>query len=318
MAGFVDTLPGVSLAKQVEERGGVQKDRVITFSANNCTYDENLKTSHRAHTRGQRGQDFSLHDPAGGVTYHAVHRWGPAERGSPRHHHDFEQIRFVLSGEMEYNQRRYGAGWLGYFPEGVFYGPEAKTQAGSQVVCQLPGPSGRHLVARYEMQAARQAIRDGGGRFENGLCIHPDGRRQDGAEACMEWLFGPVSYPPARYDEQVWINTENFTWQPTGLSGVSVKRLAMFNANGPAIQLLRLEPGASTASGSSDSRTIIRWIYRGEVEYAGESCPSTPDESVSNIAYLPGAEYEALSSDSGATLLSVELNIPDGEPPYVI
>ena len=43
---------------------------------------------------------------------------------TPRHRHNFDQIRFPLEGEFHYaTDKILPAGWVGYFPEGVHYGP---------------------------------------------------------------------------------------------------------------------------------------------------------------------------------------------------
>src|SRR5262249_57825962 len=44
------------------------------------------------------------------------------ERYSPRHRHNFDQVRFVVSGELEYGPLKCRPGDFIYFPEGVFYG----------------------------------------------------------------------------------------------------------------------------------------------------------------------------------------------------
>ncbi|HKT16994.1 MAG TPA: hypothetical protein VJR47_03060, partial [Stellaceae bacterium] len=46
---------------------------------------------------------------------------------SPRHRHNFEQIRFVLEGELSFGRDgTMTAGMVGYFPEGVHYGPQTQ------------------------------------------------------------------------------------------------------------------------------------------------------------------------------------------------
>ena len=50
---------------------------------------------------------------------------------SPRHHHNFEQYRYVLDGELNYNRNgKLTKGMLGYFPEGVMYGYPATCKNG--------------------------------------------------------------------------------------------------------------------------------------------------------------------------------------------
>ena len=44
------------------------------------------------------------------------------DRYSPTHRHNFDQVRYVVSGEIEYGSLKCGPGDCIYFPEGVFYG----------------------------------------------------------------------------------------------------------------------------------------------------------------------------------------------------
>ncbi len=260
----------------------------------------------------RKRRDFSVHDVEGGVTYHSScteHAPGP---GSPRHHHTFEQIRFVLGGEVIYGQKRFGAGWLGYFPEGVYYGPQQQVKEGIGFVMQFPGPSGYPFHSRFQTRQGTELARQAGAKFEDGIAIWPDGRKQDAHEAVMEALYGKkAEYPPARYSEQIWINTSNFSWQPSDVPGVSVRRLGFFGERGPAMQMIRLEPGTSLPAGRTGA-FMIRYVFEGEAEYAGESCPA-----VSNLYYPPSTPYQALSSVNGATVLSIELQaqLTGSEPP---
>src|SRR6202167_6506179 len=44
--------------------------------------------------------------------------------GTPRHRHNFDQIRYVLDGEFSAGTGAIDAGQCAYFPEGVHYGPQ--------------------------------------------------------------------------------------------------------------------------------------------------------------------------------------------------
>lgn len=275
--------------------------------------------SHRARAGEDAGRrrDFSIHDVEGGVTYHSSYSEYVPGPGSPRHHHSFEQIRYVLSGEVEYAQKRYGAGWLGYFPEAVFYGPQGVVTDSSGFVVQFPGPSGYSFHSRWDTARGTELVRAAGGKFEDGICTWPDGRKQDAHEAVMEAIYGkPSEYPAPKFNEQVWINTNNFAWAPAGLPGVSVKRFSFFNERGPAMQIIKLEPGASTPAGNAGA-FMIRYVFEGEVDYDGRVCPA-----VSNLYYPPNAPYQGLSSAQGATVLSIEIqaqmpgtSMPMSDPP---
>ena len=285
---------------------------VVVFSGAQPVYQD-FSTSHRGELRtNTKRMNFSVHDPESGAMYHGAYNEVQGGPSSPRHHHNFEQLRFILAGEAQYGQKSYGAGWLGYFGEGVYYGPQAQNGPGRSIVLQFPGPSGSPFHSREESKQAQKDMLAAGARFEGGLCIWPDGRKEDGADALHSFINGhPMVYPPARYDEQVWMNTEHYSWEPSGLPGVAVKRLAFFNDRGPAVQLIRLEPGATTPHGRT-SATMIRQVYEGEVTYKGQPCPA-----VSSLHYPPSTEYQGLVSATGATLLSIELQaqLPGSEPP---
>ena len=66
-------------------------------------------------------------------------------RFSPRHRHNFEQYRYQLAGAANYSATgTLKAGMLGYFPEGVHYGPQLTAEAGDDpavLVLQCGGAS---------------------------------------------------------------------------------------------------------------------------------------------------------------------------------
>src|SRR6201999_1056525 len=62
---------------------------------------------------------------------------------TPRHHHNFEQIRYVLEGEYSVATRRtIPAGHIGYFPESAYYGPQDINPELTMLILQFGGPSG--------------------------------------------------------------------------------------------------------------------------------------------------------------------------------
>src|SRR5665213_3256376 len=66
---------------------------------------------------------------------------------SPRHHHIFDQFRFVIEGECNFDRDgTMTAGMLGYFPEGAFYGPQISDKPSTIAVVQFGGPSGGGYV----------------------------------------------------------------------------------------------------------------------------------------------------------------------------
>ncbi len=52
---------------------------------------------------------------------------------SPRHRHNFDQFRFQLDGEFDFDRNgKMKPGVLGYFPEGAFYGPQSSDNTPSR------------------------------------------------------------------------------------------------------------------------------------------------------------------------------------------
>ena len=48
--------------------------------------------------------------------------------GTPRHKHAFDQFRFALDGPREIDDGFLEPGDLGFYPEGVYYGPQKQTK----------------------------------------------------------------------------------------------------------------------------------------------------------------------------------------------
>lgn len=229
----------------------------------------------------------------------------------PRHRHNYDQIRFILDGEVTYGTKNYKPGTLAYFPESVHYGPKHAARVGARVLTfQSPGPSGIPLFTLEEDHKATQELRALGVQFIKGIAHFPDGKKQDGFEALWEHMAGhKIEYPPARYNEPIFLYTLNFNWQSAKRPGVSVKHLAYLNECGPNISLLHLEPGASTERGALGC-FHVRWVIEGEVEFEGQNCPAS-----SFLYYPPGVEYGPMVSRTGATILAIQARPPGGEAP---
>lgn len=300
----------------LEKQGGIRLGEVVIYPQ---PKPQARYVPHRNRPTNNESQPFSLHDRDGKSIYRSVHAKMPTLPVQPRHHHDFEQIRFIIDGVWNNDHKHYGAGMLGYFPEGVFYGPQVWSTPGRWIVMQFTGPSGTPMMdEKAFIDTANKLKEEEGVVFQDGTCVWPDGRKQDGAEVVMEKMTGkPMVYPPARYGGPVWYATNNIPWAPTDVEGVSVKRLGFFNERGPSIEMIQLSPGATLPGGQSDRR-VTRYIYKGEAKYESVALPSDEESGVSNISFPPDTEYSSLSSETGATILSVETEIPVGKGPYLV
>ena len=173
---------------------------------------------------------------------------------SPRHRHNFDQLRYSLEGATNFGPKRnMEQGDLAYFPEGTYYGPQVQQDVGQTslaMVVQFGGPCGNGYMSRQQMQdgyASLSAL----GRFESGVFKRtapgPDGRiNQDAYEAIWEYQNGrPVSYSKPRFLDPVHFREENFDWQPVeGPAGVATKHIGSFTEKGVRVFFLQLQPGA--------------------------------------------------------------------------
>lgn len=168
---------------------------------------------------------------------------------SPRHRHNFDQIRIQLVGEVDFDRDgRMGPGAIAYFPEGTFYGPTTqKTPQSLTLVLQFGGAGGDGYMSAAERERAVAQLKEVG-EFKDGVFHRTlgEGRKnQDAYEAAWEHHAGRrIRYGESRYQRPVFMNSDAFTWTSSGHTpGVQSRHLATFE-RGVTIGMLRLEPGA--------------------------------------------------------------------------
>jgi len=106
---------------------------------------------------------------------------------SPRHRHNFDQIRYQVEGEFDFDRNgKMKPGILGYFPEGTPYGPQTSSVSSLTLVLQFGGASGSGYMTQEEMEASTAELKKHG-RFEKGVYRRNDdqeGKRNvDGYQA---------------------------------------------------------------------------------------------------------------------------------------
>ena len=167
---------------------------------------------------------------------------------TPRHRHNFDQVRFCLEGVMNYAPgKNLERGAVGYFPEGTFYGPQQDSALSVTLVLQIGGASGYGFMSYDQLNAGYQQLCDYG-NFQRGVFTRTtaDGRtvRKDGYEAVWEHVMRrEVRYPPPRFDEPVVMFPDNFNWIGLG-GGIEVKRLGAFGERGLELSFIRAPRGA--------------------------------------------------------------------------
>src|SRR5437868_6583499 len=168
---------------------------------------------------------------------------------SPRHKHNFDQIRMVLGGgAMNYGPKKWiQPGELAYFPEGTPYGPQDYDSERYGMTFQFGGASGSGYISLRRMTEGMKAL-EKFGTFEKGVFHlagdHPAGvrRKRDSYEAVWEHLNArPLKYPKPRYSEPILMKPSNFDWQnDPEQADLSVKRLGSFSERQLEISMLRV------------------------------------------------------------------------------
>lgn len=172
---------------------------------------------------------------------------------SPRHRHNFEQIRVQLDGALSYDRDgTMTAGIVGYFPEGVFYGPQSQRpeDVATAAVLQFGGASGSGYLSNAETRKAMEELKQLGD-FKDGVFRRREpfhGKKNaDGNQAIWEHHHKrPIVFPKPRYPEPIMMDPKNFAWVPVkDAPGVSEKLLGMFTERRTEAGLYKLDPGAS-------------------------------------------------------------------------
>jgi len=218
---------------------------------------------------------------------------------SPRHRHNFEQIRFQLEGVCSFG--RDGdmvPGTVGYFPEGVFYGPQSAEGEALVLVLQFGGPSGAGYMSEDELQTSVAELSQVG-EFRAGVFYRTSGEgrpRQDAYEAAWENRNKrPTTYPAGLYPSPILTQAETLPWQ-SETPAISVKSFGEFKG-GTAVSVLKLESGATTVvTGPS-----VLFVVSGTGRVADQ-----PIGAQASIHVFPG-ETLPLATNTGIELLRMQL-----------
>ena len=215
------------------------------------------------------------------------------EYKSPRHRHNFDQVRYCVRGAASIAPgKSLEEGDVGYFPEGVFYGPQ-DDKGGDRVtlVFQGGGASGLGYMSAAQLKRGTEELeRQGafaGGRFTR----TGESASRDSYEAIWEHVMGrPIAYPDGRYEDPILVRTGAFSWRPSA-PGVSRKALGSFTERCVRLEIFRMETGADCVLAAPGAMALI-FVIAGQGALAAEGLDAdatykawtalhlTPDESV--------------------------------------
>lgn len=210
---------------------------------------------------------------------------------TPRHRHNFDQIRYVIQGELPYTENDVlKQGWVGYFPESVHYGPQERAEGLRTMVLQCGGASGQGYLSVAQREATNAELAKTG-EFKKGLYHYTDSngapQTVDGSLAIFEHAMGgKLEFATPRYTDVIAMDPEAYDWQK-GDAGVWEKWLGRFTERDLRIGFLRLEPGAVYQAGQFPSIEILFQI-NGKVSAGGEEYgPETGYEFLANEGPVP-------------------------------
>lgn len=193
---------------------------------------------------------------------------------TPRHRHNFDQIRYVIKGVLPYGESSFlQQGWVGYFPESIPYGPQERTEGLETLVLQLGGASGNGYLSVAQREATN-AVLNAKGEFRKGMYYWKDEQgvehSMDGSDACFEHATGKkLQFAEPRYNDVIAMNPDAYEWSPEGTEGVSMKWLGTFTERNMRIGFIRIEAGALYAT-PRHSAIQVMYLTHGKLEAQGE------------------------------------------------
>ncbi len=205
---------------------------------------------------------------------------------TPRHRHNFDQIRFALEGDMRISANQVvREGQIGYFPEGTTYGPyDDGGKPRTIMIVQFGGASGQGYMDNAQQIAAKKELLKEG-EFKDGMFVRTSGtgpRRTDAFRAVWERCFGQrLELPKPRYEKPVIVHPRNIEWQATSRRGVEKKTLRIFTERQTRLEMVRIDAGKSWTSPAERAITLF-FVVDGK-----GACEGAP------IGKRSGAETEA-------------------------
>jgi hypothetical protein len=192
---------------------------------------------------------------------------------TPRHRHNFDQVRFSIAGEVKYGDDVMSAGKVAYFPETVHYGPQVRGVGSITLGLQFGGASGNGFMSPSERRVGFDAL-SAKGQFAKGVFTYHDEKgqkhNQDAYEAVWEHVRGrKLVYPKPRYENLINMDPRNYEWVPDAQAqGIAYKNLGVFTERALTIRMVKVEPGATLTVQKYPSPQIL-FVDKGSISIDG-------------------------------------------------
>jgi len=228
------------------------------------------------------------------------------EYSTPRHRHNFDQVRIMLDGAFGFGDRIQPEGTIAYFPAGMYY-QQHSVGPNTHLFLQCEGAGRDPYLAPAATRAAAAALAEKG-EFRNGLYYPPEegAEPKDGFEAVWESVCGrPVEYFEPRFDEPVIMDPERFGFVALG-EGLAERHLGTFTERRLGISQLRIEAGASVEVVADGAPTTLYFVLSGSGRAALTGQAGAP--YVERAAFrLFGSESASIDATEETLLLKISL-----------
>jgi hypothetical protein len=204
--------------------------------------------------------------------------------GTPRHQHNFDQIRFQLVGAFGYGQEDEDVqeeGSIGYFPEGVAYSQRSVGHCRT-LLLQFGGNSGAGFMSYAQLEGGQAKLLRRGdflhGKFRDGSG-EGGAAEKDAYEAIWEEVNGrDIAYPRPRYRAPIIAAPENFGWVPLpGQEGCAARACGSFGERGVGFGFIRVGPSRHLALLPHRLYYVLSGTGNCGSESVSEGCAIDPD-----------------------------------------
>jgi hypothetical protein len=235
-----------------------------------------------------------------------IERFGEGERAydSIRHRHDFEQLRFAVSGRMDLGVAMLNEGDVAYFPANAYYGPQ-KCDGAIILIAQW----GDRFITKADNDRAIAELSEVG-EFADGIyrSKDADGKpfNKDPLNAIWEHIFQARYVPQTpRYGQPIVISPQAFGWsQPDGV--VRARRLGHFSENDVELETISWVADGTLHRqyGENDQRPTLMFTTAGSFSHDGVDFGTR-----TGLWFDPG-ESVKLDAKGGSELLMARFPAP--------
>jgi hypothetical protein len=219
---------------------------------------------------------------------------------SPRHRHNFDQIRMCIAGRTSIDPKKFmEPGEIGYFPEGTPYGPQQDECENITLVLQFGAASRSGFLSRRQLRESVAEL-ETMGEFKAGVFHRTGGagrKNQDGFEAVWEHAMGrKLEYPAQRFESPIFMHPHNFAWRRTETPGLRRKTLGVFTERDTKLEGIELEAGAKWCPSPENAISLLFVLSGAGTVDSKEYRPQTSVETTAGerAAYQATTNTEAI------------------------